>query len=60
MDNDIIFESNERLFSKKQIISSKRFKNRKDILNALLSPCEKYSFESAQQIIDNYMKGKVN
>ena len=47
------------LFSKEQLLSSERFRNRRDILNALLKDGESYSFEDADSKINQYLKGKV-
>ncbi len=46
-------------FTKEQLLQSERFFNRKDILAALLTNDKEYSFEQAEQLIDDYMKGKV-
>lgn len=46
-------------FSKEQLLSSKRFQDRRDIVNALLSPDKQYTVEAVEQKIENYMKGKV-
>ena len=46
-------------FTKKQIISSKRFIEKRDILNALLKDGKEYTFEDISSIIDEFMKGKV-
>jgi len=47
------------LFSKNQLLSSKRFEGRRDIINALLSPDEQYTISAAEQMVEKYMKGKV-
>lgn len=47
-------------FSKSQLISSKKFSDRRDILEALLSDNEKYTVEAVEKEISKYMKGKVN
>lgn len=52
-------EKVESLFSKDQLLSSKRFEGRKDILNALLSPDQQYTISAAKQMVEDYMKGKV-
>lgn len=49
----------ENKFSKEQLLAAKRFQDRKDIVNALLSPDEKYTVETVEQMIEKYMKGKV-
>lgn len=52
----------ENLFSKKQLLTAKRFQDRKDILNSLL---EKYpddatfTIDTVEEMIENYMKGQV-
>lgn len=47
-------------FSKSQLISSKKFSDRRDILKALLSDNEKYTVDAVEQKITKYMKGQVN
>lgn len=47
------------LFSKKQLLSSKHFRDRRDIVNALLSPDKQYTVEAVEQMIDKFMKGQV-
>lgn len=49
----------ETAFSKAQLISSKKFGDRRDILNALLSDNEMYTVEAVEKKIINYMKGQV-
>lgn len=47
------------MFSKEQLLSSERFRNRRDILNALLKEDSLCTVEQAENIIENYLKGKV-
>lgn len=49
----------EILFSKKQLLGSEKFGGYRDILSVLLKDEREYSVESAKQMIDNYLKGKV-
>lgn len=49
----------ESSFSKEQLLAAERFQDRKDILNALLSPDEQYTVETVEQMIEKYMKGQV-
>lgn len=49
----------ENKFSKEQLLTSKRFRDRKDIVNALLSNEQLYTVKSVEEKIANYMKGKV-
>lgn len=46
-------------FSKAQLISSKRFGDRRDVLGALLSDNEDYTVETAERLITEFMKGQV-
>lgn len=49
----------EDLFSKQQLLSAERFRNRKDIVNALLSHDKQYTIEDVERMISKYMKGQV-
>lgn len=49
----------ENDFTKEQLLASERFRERKDILNALLAEGERYTISGAEQMIENYRKGKV-
>ena len=52
-------EKIEKLFSKEQLLAAERFQERKDIVNALLSPDKQYTVEAVEQMIKKYMKGQV-
>ena len=52
-------EKKSSLFSKEQLLSSKRFQDRRDILNAVLKPDKQYTVEAVEQEILKYMKGQV-
>lgn len=47
-------------FPKEKIVSSKRYKDQVDLVNALLSDDKEYSLEEVDYIINNFMKGKVD
>lgn len=47
-------------FSKNQLLAAKRFSGKRDILEALLSDGETYTVKTVEQMIEKYMKGKVN
>lgn len=47
-------------FSKQQLLASKRYCHRKDILNVLLKADMVYSIEQVDKILITFMKGKVN
>ncbi|MCC0669393.1 hypothetical protein KGF46_14505 [Clostridioides sp. ZZV14-6153] len=44
-------------FTKEQIVNSKRYVNRKDLLNAILKDDELYSFSQVEDRINKFMKG---
>ncbi|HEX2927692.1 MAG TPA: hypothetical protein VHP38_15775 [Ruminiclostridium sp.] len=46
-------------FSKEQIISCKRYSDRRDIVNVLLEADKLYSFDEVDNLINKFMKGKV-
>ncbi|WP_338977087.1 MULTISPECIES: hypothetical protein [Fusobacterium] len=52
-------KDDEILYSKEQIITSKKYSNRKDILNVLLKDDEEYSFSRIDEIIENFMNKEV-
>ena len=52
-------ESREALFSKRQLMSSSRFWDRRDLLEALLDEKELYTIKAVEKKIQKYMKGRV-
>ena len=52
-------EKADTLFSKEQLLAAEHFQDRRDIVNALLSPDKQYTVESVEQEISKYMKGQV-
>lgn len=52
-------EGEETSFTKEQILSSKKYRNRKDLINVLLKDGESYCFTEVDDSIDKFMKGKV-
>ena len=46
-------------FSKEQLLSAKRYNNRKDILGELLEDGKQYTIEQVDTLMDKFMKGKV-
>ena len=57
--SEVTAEKHESAFTKAQLLSSKRFASRRDLLDALLKENQKYTVKAVEQIIENYMKGKV-
>ncbi len=49
----------EMMFSKEQILASNKYANRRDILGAILSDDDTYTFEKVDSLLDKFMKGKV-
>ncbi len=49
----------ENKFSKEQLIASNHFRERRDILEALLETGKLYTVKTVDEKIESYMKGKV-
>ena len=47
-------------YSKEQILTSKKYENRRDILGVLLADGNEYTFDDIESLLDKFMKGKVN
>lgn len=47
-------------YSKEQILGSKKYKNRRDALNAILADGKEYTVEEVDALLEKFMKGKVN
>jgi hypothetical protein len=47
-------------FGKEQILKSRRYEERRDLLAALLKDGERYSHADVQALVDGFMKGKVS
>lgn len=47
-------------FTKDQIVKSKKFKNRVDLIRVILQDNESYTLEEVQKEIDKFMKRRVN
>lgn len=47
-------------FSKEQLVKSKKYSLQRDVLNALLSDGEVYTFDEVDQKLYEFLKGKVN
>lgn len=55
-----IVAKGENTFTKAQLLSAKRFTGRQDLLNALLDKNQKYTVKTVEEMIEKYMKGRVN
>ena len=49
----------EGMFTKEQILASKKYSNRRDVLGAILSDDKTYTFEKVDTLLEKFMKGKV-
>ncbi|ABX43316.1 hypothetical protein [Lachnoclostridium phytofermentans] len=52
-------EENVPMFTKEQLLSSKRYNDKKDIISAILHDERLYSREEVDALIEKFMKGKV-
>lgn len=57
---DVKVRAAESVFSKEKLLASDRFGDRKDLLNVVLSENKDYTIAEAEQLINKFMKGKVN
>lgn len=53
-------KTNVPTFKKSQLMASKRYQNKVDLVDALLSDDKEYTLDEVDKIIDNFLKGKVN
>lgn len=57
-DNEIIKEENK--FSKKQLLSSKRFRDRRDAVGAILEDDKVYPIDEVEKLYKEFMEGEVH
>jgi len=50
---------NEQKFSKSQLVRCGKYHDRRDLVDALLDDSEKYTMEQVDNMIEEFMKGKV-
>ena len=48
------------LFTKEQLLCSKKYTSRRDALRVILDDGKKYTKEDVDSLLDKFMKGKVN
>ncbi|MBP3488864.1 MAG: hypothetical protein J6K53_10770 [Roseburia sp.] len=48
-----------KIYTKEQLMESKRYADKRDLLSALLSGSKKYSLSDVDKMIEKYMKGMV-
>lgn len=49
----------EPVFTKEQIVASKRFQYRRDLLSAVLDDGKSYTMVQVETLMEKYMKGQV-
>lgn len=52
-------EKRENRFSRDQLLASERFREKRDLLGALLLEGRRYTISNVEGLIEKYMKGKV-
>lgn len=50
----------EPMFPKEVLVNSKRFRNNRDLVSALLKDGVEYTIPAVEDMIAKYLKGKVN
>ena len=59
MSNKKTETKQEAVFTKEQILASKKYLNRRDVLGAILSDGKTYTLEQVDTLLEKFMKGKV-
>lgn len=57
--DDAKTKQTEQRFSKEQILASGKYVNRRDLVDALLDEEKSYTFETVDDMIEKYKKGRV-
>ena len=52
-------EKQEDVFSKEQILASKKYANRRDVLGVILADGQEYTFEQVDSLLKRFMERKV-
>ena len=47
------------VYTKEQILGSKKYKHRRDALGVILTDDENYTIDKVDSLLENFMKGKV-
>lgn len=54
-----VIKTAEAKYSKIDILKSKKFVGRKDVLTVILNNEKQYTIDEVEKLIDSFMKGKV-
>jgi arginine repressor len=60
LDVNEINTKKKPIFSKRQLLNSKKYQHQKDLLNAILENDKSYSLSEVDKLINDFMKKKVN
>ena len=52
-------KTNVPTFTKAQLMASKRYQNKVDLVDALIADGKVYTLDEVDKIIDSFLKGKV-
>lgn len=56
----VVMQSVQTILTKEQILASARYANRRDLVDALLDEYTSYTTETVDELVDSFLKGKVN
>lgn len=56
----VVTQSVQTMLTKEQILASARYANRRDLVDALLDEYTSYTTETVDELVDSFLKGKVN
>lgn len=52
-------QSVQTTFTKEQILTSAKYRNRRDLVNALLDEKKSYTTETVDELVNSFLKGPV-
>ena len=58
-EEEIKLVMDDNKYSKQQILKSKKYSDKQDLINALLKDHTQYSITEVDELINNFMKGVV-
>ena len=58
-EEEINLVMDDNKYSKQQILKSKKYSDKQDLINALLKDDTQYSITEVDELINNFMKGVV-
>lgn len=58
-DREAAEEKATTAFTKEQLMASERYRDKRDLLSALLDDGKQYATQTVDELIEKYMKGQV-